>query len=893
MSRRRFAKVRFVKMLTAIASFGLTAFRTFEERGTARLRVRFRGAKVPKPTTTTHTRANGTTTPPRHMATAVPPRISDGSDTSIPGAATGTLAGGGALDVEGDAVRDAIDKLQRALTPSVVLDRELDARRNDAAKVASGAAYKSPYHDAHHATIVAASALLGRALGEGGVGTGFVYGAETMVRDALLMIEGAARDALRRDEGELPRLFDIAEGMRKRRDDARAAARQLVLAFSRQNAGMGFRERQRLRDAVAQAKAQSTRETEQEKARLAKEHESMREELELMQRQLIAARDASNAQIVQLSKQVQHERNARGGDALEHQQTGEHVRAKLEMAEVKIADLANQLRNAQRERAIEKAQLEDQLSEALEVGQGARAHAVNARTVLRRQKGRALRERCFVVWKIKAAAYALLKKQTMEAAETVKAVKKGYEVQIAKTEKACLEKVESMRNKLRGRDPRDANKPALGDSTNQKKGGNKAPRADPWSFLDESTKLEREIAKREREEERRARETVAMAMAEDHISKIDEYYAKAAEAARQRNAGRDDPNPEIVMVAHNVSLASHPPPSPLSMPLTAAREPRQSKGFVHTYGGGDRGATPRSGASSARSKIEHTPPRTAGRVPAPTRVPVRRAESSSSSSSEETEEPWKPESPEPPPPPPPKLGEPAEELAFTESLYGLVPPPQVPLGRKTRDAGVAAPRTEEEVEPAPPPPQRKLEPLTAATAGMSGIGRGAGRGGGLAPLMARSGDEPAVAASVEPARDRAEPLRAETTEIRSDPIRSELPTATTFIPPPPPRAVPTFPRSPPRSPSRPIPPFPRSTRTSEGGSRPGTSGGRSEGSGFPSRQPTSGGSRPGTAGASRPGTAGTAGAAGVRSSVASLAASEAHTEYSEDFDDLPEDLDLP
>ena len=808
------------------------------------------------------------------MATAVPPRISDGSDTTIPGAATGTLAGGGALDVEGDAVRDAIDKLQRALTPSVVLDRELDARRNDAAKVASGAAYKSPYHDAHHATIVAASALLGRALGEGGVGTGFVYGAETMVRDALLMIEGAARDALRRDEGELPRLFDIAQGMRKRRDDARAAARQLVLAFSRQNAGMGFRERQRLRDAVAQAKVESTRETEQEKARLAKEHESAREELELMQRQLIAARETSNAQIAQLLKQVSHERNARGGDALEHQQTGEQVRAKLEMAEVKIADLANQLRNAQRERAIEKAWLEDRLSEATEVGEGARAHAVNARTVLRRQKGRALRERCFVVWRIKAAAYVALEKREMEAAETVKAVKKGYEVQIAKTEKACLEKVESMRNKLRSRDPRDANKPALGDSTNQKKGGNEAPRADPWSFLDESIELEREIARREREEERRALETVAMAMAEDHISKIDEYYAKAAEAARRRNdAGADDPNPEIVMVAHNVSLASRPPPSPLSTPLMVQRgaetfkgEPRRSKGFVHTYGG-DRGATPRGGASSARSTIEPTPrsmieptpPRTAGRVPAPTRVPVRRAESSSSSSSESPEPP-----PPPPPPLPPKLGEPAEELAFTESLYGLVPPPRVPLGRKTRDAGaLAAPRTEEEVDPAALPPPRKLEPLTAATAG---IGRGGGRGGGLAPLMARSGDEQGAAASVEPTRDR-----AETSEIRSDPIRSELPTATTFIPPPPPRAIPTFPRSPPRSPSRAVPPFPRSMRTSEGGSRPSTSGG----------------SRPGTAGASRPGTA------GVRSSVASLAASEAHTEYSEDFDDLPEDLDPP
>ena len=111
------------------------------------------------------------------MATAVPPRISDGSDTSSLGVMTGTAAPGSTLDIEGDGVKDAIEKLQKALTPSVVLDRELDARRDDAVRVASGGAYKSPYHDAHHATIVAASALLGRALGEGGVGTGFVYGA--------------------------------------------------------------------------------------------------------------------------------------------------------------------------------------------------------------------------------------------------------------------------------------------------------------------------------------------------------------------------------------------------------------------------------------------------------------------------------------------------------------------------------------------------------------------------------------------------------------------------------------------------------------------------------------------------------------------------------------------
>jgi len=542
------------------------------------------------------------------MATAVPPRISDGSDTSSLGVMTGTAAPGSTLDIEGDGVKDAIEKLQKALTPSIVLDRELDARRDDAVRVASGGAYKSPYHDAHHATIVAASALLGRALGEGGVGTGFVYGAETMVRDALLMIDGAARDALRRDEGELPRLFDIAEGMRKKRDDARAAARQLVLAFSRQSKGLGFRERQRMRDAVAFAKAEAMKEAEQEKARLAKEHESMREELELMQRQLSASREASNAQIVQLTKQVQHERNARGGDAMEHQQTGTQVRAKLEMAEVRMRDLSNQLRNTQREAAIEKDRLMDQLKEATDVGDGAKAHAINARTVLRRQKGRALRERCFRVWKIKAAAYAALKKAEMESVETIKAVKKGYEVQIARTERACSEKVESMRAKLRGRDPRDTNPTrALGDSTNQaaKKNGNKAPRSDPWSFLDESTKLEREITKREREEERKARERVAMAMAEDHISKIDEYYAKAAEAARQRNAGDDGPNPEIVMVAHNVSLASRPPPSPMSRPLmSSSTEPRRSMGHVHTYGGstdGSTGATPRvpSGGSHA------------------------------------------------------------------------------------------------------------------------------------------------------------------------------------------------------------------------------------------------------------------------------------------------------
>ena len=49
-------------------------------------------------------------------------------------------------------------------------------------------------------------------MGVGGVGTGLARGAEELVRDALDLVEGAAKDAPRRDQGELPRygLVDIA-----------------------------------------------------------------------------------------------------------------------------------------------------------------------------------------------------------------------------------------------------------------------------------------------------------------------------------------------------------------------------------------------------------------------------------------------------------------------------------------------------------------------------------------------------------------------------------------------------------------------------------------------------------------------------------------------------------
>ena len=58
-----------------------------------------------------------------------------------------------ALDVEGNAVKEAMADLQRLLAPTPLLDAEVSSREADAAEVLRGArAYKSPYHDAHHAT---------------------------------------------------------------------------------------------------------------------------------------------------------------------------------------------------------------------------------------------------------------------------------------------------------------------------------------------------------------------------------------------------------------------------------------------------------------------------------------------------------------------------------------------------------------------------------------------------------------------------------------------------------------------------------------------------------------------------------------------------------------------
>jgi hypothetical protein len=65
------------------------------------------------------------------------------------------------LDVEGKAVNAAADELQQLLAPSPTTDGELEPREGDAASVARrGLECKSPYHDEHHARLVASASAL-------------------------------------------------------------------------------------------------------------------------------------------------------------------------------------------------------------------------------------------------------------------------------------------------------------------------------------------------------------------------------------------------------------------------------------------------------------------------------------------------------------------------------------------------------------------------------------------------------------------------------------------------------------------------------------------------------------------------------------------------------------
>lgn len=540
-----------------------------------------------------------------------------------------------ALDVEGNAVKSAMDRLQTLLAPTPLLDAEVASREADAAHVLrGGSAYKSPYHDAHHATLVAAAAALKRALGDGGPGTGFAHGAEHAVRDAAHLISGAAQDALRRDQGELPRLFDIALKLRKDRDDARAAARQLVLAFGREKRGLGFKERQRMRDAVVAARDQAARAAEEDKARLMDQFRAQSEELELLHRQVMTAREAPASRVARLEADLASERRRRSADAAARDDEREASARALEEALARVADLTNQLSTAKRETARAREEAEGEAREAREVAEAAERRASHAREVLARSKRRATRLRAFQLWRLRASFEAQTRHVKAEAAVTLRAVKRGYEVQLAETQRRGEEKL--LAASLRPSEPVGGGK-ALADATNAAKspaGGKRRNAAgasggddpDPWGFLG---KVEAEKDKLRGESRlggpartaaaRRAAEDAAVAAAEENVRKVDAYYAEASAAGRRRAeaAAREIKegetyHPETVLLATDTPMETPPGSVP-----TRTTIPKRTTIPTRT--------TP-TRTSISRATPSRTPPPSAPRgvdgVPSPTRATI-------------------------------------------------------------------------------------------------------------------------------------------------------------------------------------------------------------------------------------------------------------------------------
>ena len=476
-----------------------------------------------------------------------------------------------ALDVEGNAVKEAMADLQRLLAPTPLLDAEVSSREADAAEVLRGArAYKSPYHDAHHATLVASSATLRRALGDGGPGTGFAYGAEALVRDVMHMISGAAKDALERDQGELPRLFDIAVKLRKDRDEARAAARRLVLAQSRERRGLGFAERQRMRDLVTRARDEARREAEEDKARLMDQFNAQTEELELLHKQVVDAREGPALRLEQVTSQLDAERANRWRDQRDAEARDATREAEADAFRAKVATLENELASARR--GVSEAS--DRGAEALALAEARAVRwekaAERARLGVANAARRHLRRRAFQLWRVAAGRDAEIRRTKAEAAVTLRAVRKGYEVEIEKTQRACEEKIaraaedkDSAEQRLSAASGRSR---ALDDATNQtRKGGARrggddranrggdrggdrggryrvppAPHQpavrDPWAFMASVRREEEKYRGAERggalpvrsSADQRAFEAAALEASERRLERVDAYYARAA-----------------------------------------------------------------------------------------------------------------------------------------------------------------------------------------------------------------------------------------------------------------------------------------------------------------------------------------------------------------------------
>ena len=487
-------------------------------------------------------------------------------------------------EAEANEIRDAMAKLQRLVSPTPLLDAEVDSRRADAERLTEasiaahgGRAYKSPYHDAHHTTLVAAAAALTRALGDGPAGSGFmsdVAEAENLVRDATHMIANAARDALRRDQGELPRLYDICVKLRRDRDEARAATRRLVLAFGREKREKASRDRRAFSDAIASARDEAVRQYIEDKAEVLNRQRAHEEELLLLQAQLREAREAPTRRIQMLEHALASERAARGRDFEANNSAIAALNDRVTFAEARAADLRNQLGSAKHDMRNADLESAEKLDEEKKLASVAVKSAEKCRDALASAKKRAARREAFRLWRLRVSCDVASRAAAKEAERTVRAVKNGYEIQLERTQHLCDLAVARANKRAeaaevaatgrarrvertgaeakKGADARDKKKPRNADGAEN----------DPWSFLGDGAREKASALAGPESADRAARERAALEAADARIRKVDAYYARVKKRGEADLARTAESEAEFRFARRNLTETS-PSPSPI------------------------------------------------------------------------------------------------------------------------------------------------------------------------------------------------------------------------------------------------------------------------------------------------------------------------------------------
>ena len=509
---------------------------------------------------------------------------------------------------EAGVIKNAMRKLQRLVCPTPLLDLEVESRRSDATRVLktslSKYQYRSSYHDAHQTTLVSVAASLTRALGDGPVGSGFGDGAEQLVRDATYQIANAARNALTRDQGELPRLFDIACKLKQDRDDARHAVRGLVLAFGRERAGLGERQKRRVVDATNVARDEAMRAGLENTNDLLMRQQRHEEELGLLHLQLTDARDAPARQINALTRTLASERSARGLALETHLRAINRLEAERDALHGANLLLRNQLSGSSREVTRVTQESFEKLQAEQTVRNTAVSHAMKCREAVGTSKRRQQRGEAFRLWRLRARLDIEIRDVKLDAKDTVRTIKNGYELQIERTQHLCDLAVQRANKRVadaeqKGSAQRSGFKPA-GETV---PGGSLAPSErlrsastkpfkqspekenenenDPWCFLSDAARERDAVSQKVGDAKRVAREKAAIEAAERQIEKVDAYYervrqreAKDTEKLLQNVEEKDEAGvlqnveeKDEAMFLQNVNVSPHeteppPPPSP-------------------------------------------------------------------------------------------------------------------------------------------------------------------------------------------------------------------------------------------------------------------------------------------------------------------------------------------